>query len=190
MSDKINVGTPFGEAIVRILENITNDYKNKFAVFSVQAFNSGYGLHINVRMASDSTKNIILEKGHYHCTWTRQFYPTAVCMDINTLFEELEKGVKPSPRRNFEEIVKELAENPCIKADFHEVEIWTSDDDAPAVFATEANEEEGWEPIIIHRSGKIELNTDLTPAQLAAIFAACTEIAANYAAEHGKGEAR
>ena len=85
-------------------------------------------------------------------------------------------------RRTFEEICNELAENTAISAEFRPVEVWSNFGDDPAIFVTDYCGEEGWEPIVIHRDGKAELNITLTPDQLAAIAAACTEIAANYAA--------
>lgn len=89
------------------------------------------------------------------------------------------------PRRTFEEIVKELEELQCIRVDYHLCEIWSSEEE-PAVFLTACNEEEGFEHIVIHRIGNVELNTCLTTPQLEAITAASQEIADSYAAEHGK----
>lgn len=92
-----------------------------------------------------------------------------------------------SSRRTFEEIINGLAEQPCISADYHLCETWSSEEE-PAVFLTDCNEEEGLEPIVIHHIGNVVLNTCLTTKQLEAITAASQEIAANYAAELGKEE--
>lgn len=83
-----------------------------------------------------------------------------------------------TPRRTFAEIINELSQNPVISAEFRLSEDWSDFGEDPAIFDTDYCGDEGWEPIVIHRNGKAELNITLTPAQLAAISAACTEIAA------------
>lgn len=94
----------------------------------------------------------------------------------------------PPSGRTFEEICKELAENTAISAEFRPVEVWSNRDE-PFTFITDYCGDEGWEPLVIHRDGRAEINVTLSAAQLAAIAAACTEIADNYEAEHGKEEA-
>lgn len=94
------------------------------------------------------------------------------CRELNEEF---------SPKRTFEEIINELIEKPEIKATFPvlrkykngEVDLANHKDDRT---------------ITIWPNGDTNFLglTELTAAQLAAISDACTEIAANYEAEHGK----
>lgn len=105
---------------------------------------------------------------------------------------ELRKKETPveRPRRTFEEIVKELAEKPEIKGS------WNADFDYAerTVLLTNAR---GF-MMHVYDDGDVRFEADIengshtdifTAAQLAAISAACKEIAANYQAAHGKEEA-
>lgn len=92
------------------------------------------------------------------------------------------------PRRTFEEICKELAENAAIKGK------WNPDYNYAPRTVLLTNEK----GIMLHiyDDGEVRFEPDIenggyhsdifTAAQLAAIAAACSEIAANYQAEHGK----
>lgn len=192
--EKINVNTPFGEAMDYILRTLTDGYENECACISFCSTRKGDILNINVSIFNTATQNKILTKGHAHCTWTRQFYPTAVCMDINTLFEELEKGVKPSPRRNFEEIIKELAEKPCIKKDFKlkstmkDMQVFHRATFSVDTFGSFTIDHMGYFSVLCNDSNYTNF-TAFSPEQHTAISEACAEIAANCQAEHGKEEA-
>ncbi len=94
------------------------------------------------------------------------------------------------PRRTFEKIISELAEKPEFKGK------WEADFDFAERTVLLTNER----GIMLHfyDDGEVRFETDIvksyssdifTPAQLAAISAACAEIAENWEAEHGKGEA-
>lgn len=78
--------------------------------------------------------------------------------------------------RTFEDIIEELAENPIISADFHLCENWGKGEET-ALFVTDAEEEDGWEPIALHRDGKAEMSGSLSPEQMVAVATACAEIA-------------
>lgn len=78
--------------------------------------------------------------------------------------------------RTFDDIIEELAENPIISADFHLCENWGKGAET-ALFVTDAEEEDGWEPIALHRDGKAEMSGSLSPEQMVAVATACAEIA-------------
>lgn len=86
-------------------------------------------------------------------------------------------------RRTFEEIVKALAMKPIIYNELFLIPESTSKDVAEF-------DSDGQEAIFIHRDGRSIINGSVSADLLAAISAACSEIAANYNAEHGKEEAR
>lgn len=78
--------------------------------------------------------------------------------------------------RTFEEIICSLAADPVIRERFHLAEEWGVHPPR-AVFVTDANEDEGYEPIIIHRDGKMEMSLTVSPEQMVAMARACAEIA-------------
>lgn len=90
-----------------------------------------------------------------------------------------------SSRRTFEEIIIELAEKPCMsdwKVRFMDCGAHYADFECDYL-----------NPLYIYTNGEVwwardERQSHLSAAQLAAIAAACTEIAANFAAKHGKDE--
>lgn len=194
MNDRITTDTPFGEAFNIIFHALATDKGDDFATFGLSFYRKGGIRHINARMYSETlTSKNVIEKGHAHCTWTEQFYPTACCMDINTLLEYIETGeaVKPAPRRTFLEIINALI------ADLNKL---TEENDYGLHKINTAGTAVLWyEPIPgeityydITQEGEFGTDKDYTftpAAHLSAIAAACTEIAANYAAEHGKEEA-
>lgn len=87
------------------------------------------------------------------------------------------------PRRTFEEICNGLAEQPCMsdwKVRFMDCGAHYADFECDYL-----------NPLLIYTNGEVwwtrdERQAHLSADQLAAIAAACQEIAANYEAEHGK----
>lgn len=186
MSERISVDTPFGEAFSIIFHALTKGKGDDFATFGLTFYRKGDIRHINVKMYSETvTSKNVIEKGHAHCTWTEQFYPAACCMDINTLLEYIEKGeaATPAPRRKFEEIGNELSAS--LGVEWGKVQF----------FDNRMEFENKHKTILcIFTNGGFDLEVDaamysserFTPAQLAAISAACQEIAANYQATQRK----
>lgn len=95
----------------------------------------------------------------------------------------------PPSGRTFEEIVKELAENPAITREgIKLINVRTADSDSGGI--ADFTDIDGFGELTLYDDGGISLKyrEDWTWQGLAAISAACSEIAANYKAEHGKEE--
>lgn len=109
---------------------------------------------------------------------TVRFDTGSYYMDFSNL-----QRIPDNPRRTFEEICKELAEQPCIRNEFPQLVNFV--DGHCDLDSGGAARVSIWPNGDMNTYGVTYINAD----QLAAISAACTEIAANYAAEHGKEEA-
>lgn len=100
-------------------------------------------------------------------------------------------SVWKKPRRTFEEIVKELAENPAITSmGIKLINVRPADSGSGGL--ADFTDIDGFGELTLYDDGGISMKyrEDWTWQSLAAISAACSEIAANYAAEHGKEDAR
>lgn len=93
-------------------------------------------------------------------------------------------------KRTFRQIVSAMAKKSAIKEDLRLVPARHTNSTDKAYFVCDSDpDEENCTMIAIWTDGSAYIRFQPTAAQLAAISAACSEIAANYAAENGKEEA-
>lgn len=98
----------------------------------------------------------------------------------------------PPSGRTFEEIIKDLGNNKIITDFYCRDQNFPYGDnrDKSCEFFCMDEDEHSYVGFEIFDDGKVRMEEIFTTAELAAISAACSEISANYQAEHGKESAR